>query len=329
MSYRDDLKAFKAQQIKRKKTVVLAIKITVVALAVAFLVTASLLILDLVRGNNPSVSDYDASSAKDTKAPVIVIADGTDAIYVSVEDKSVSWKSKVKVTDNSGSFDLKVDNSKVNIDVPGVYTITYIATDSSGNTAKLEVKVVVSKSNYLPEDLMGMIEKKAASLGITKNMTKKQQVCAIYEYVNAFTYDKSGSNIENIDRNNWETDWVEEAIRTLEEEKGDCYSYYSLSKAFFEYFGIENVGIQRDNSDIPSKEGTHFWSVVNIGTTTDEWYYYDSTRLAGKFTVDGTNNACLITLKKIRSYEPNSNLGYDFYTFDPNDYPTVSTKELS
>ena len=60
MSYRDDLKAFRAEQIKRKKTMIFIVKITVIALAVAFLVTAVLLVADLVKGDDASLSDYDA-----------------------------------------------------------------------------------------------------------------------------------------------------------------------------------------------------------------------------------------------------------------------------
>lgn len=330
MSYRDDLKAFRAEQIKRKKTMILIVKITVIALAVAFLVTAVLLVADLVTGDRTPLSDYDASSAKDTKAPVIALKSG-DAIYMYVGE-NVALKGAVSVTDNSGSYTLTVDNKNLNKDKVGVYEVTYTATDASGNSSKLTVRVVVTSAEYSHGTLMTLIEKKAASLGITKSMSKKEQVSAVYSYVNDtnnIAYDKAGSNIPDIDRDNWETDWVEEAIRTLSKGSGDCYSYYSVSKAFFEYLGIENVGIQRDNSNIPSREGTHFWFVVNIGTNADEWYYYDATRLAGKFTLDNTNNACLITLKKIRSYKPNSALDYDFYTFDPSKYPTVSTKELS
>ncbi len=329
MSYRDDLNAYKKDMEKRRKSVFLAVKITVIALTVAILVTTIFVILDFVGNdggaNSGNVGGDGGGAGRDTKPPVITIAGGKEAIFVYVGE-NVSWKAAVTVTDNSGNYQLKIDNSGVDLDAIGIYTVIYTATDASGNTAKFEAKVVVNKQEYSYDTLMSYIKTKSETLGITSSMSKREIVEKIYGFANGIAYNKVGSNIPNIDRKNWETDWVEEATRTFSEEKGDCYSYYSVSKAFFEYWNIENVGIQRDNSNIPSKEGTHFWFVVNIGTDSNkQWYYYDATRLNGSFS-DGTKNACLITLAKIQSYTPSSNLGYDFYEFDPTKYPTASTK---
>ena len=326
MSYRDELRAFKKDREKRKKSVFLAVKITVVALAVAIVATTVFFIIDIIdKPREATDVGGGDGEGRDSKAPVITLANGTDAIYLYVGE-NVSWKTAVKVTDNSGNYELKIDNSEVELDKVGIYSVTYTATDASGNKTTLTVKVVVNKQEYSYGTLMSYIKTKSESLGITDDMSKRQKVEKIYEFANSIAYNKAGSNIPDIDRDNWQTDWVEEAMRTLSEEKGDCYSYYSVSKAFFEYFGIKNEGIQRDNSNIPSKEGTHFWFVVNIGEgNTDAWYYYDATRLNGKFS-DGTNNACLITLKKLQSYTPSSSLGYDFYEFDHTKYPTALTK---
>ncbi len=333
MSYRDDLNMLRKAQNKRKKIISLIIKITVVALAAAFLVTAVLLMIDLASGNSGASGEGSGGgSGKDREKPVITLKKG-DAIYMYVGE-NVALKSAVNVTDNSGSYTLQVDNSALDMDKEGKYSIVYIATDGSGNETRLTVDVVVTKKEFSYGTLMGLIENKAEQQGITKSMSKTEQVKLIYKFVNNesnIDYNHSVSNTPDTDavRENWETYWVEEAIRTLGKGSGDCYSYYSVSKAFFEYFGIENVGIQRDNTNIPKREGTHFWSMVNVGTTTDEWYYYDATILAGRFETDGTRNGCLMTLEKIQSYEPNSDLGYDFYEFDPSKYPTASKKNIS
>ena len=121
------------------------------------------------------------------------------------------------------------------------------------------------------------------------------------------------------------SDWTEEAVRTLESEEGDCYSYYSLSKAFFEYFGIENVGIRRsENYEDAEEDGTHFWCVVNVE---EGWYYYDATRLAGTFD-DGSRNACLITEAKLKSYRGSHGEDYFYKMIKPVGFPQISTKEL-
>lgn len=335
MSYRDDLKEFREGRRRHRRMLSLIIKTTVVALAVVFLAATVMVIVDTVGGNSdiPSGVSSSSSDGKDTKAPVIALANGLDAIYAYVGE-NVSYKTAVKVTDNSGTYTLDIDRDDVNLDKEGKYTVIYTAKDGAGNSATLEVTIVVSQKKYTYDELMSAIARKAATLGITSDMSKREQVEAVYDYVNSKVEYGAESNIPNIDRDDWEIDWVMEAAMTMESKpkvdtydmRGDCYSYYSLSKAFFEYLDIEHVGIQRDNSDIPSKEGTHFWLMVNIGDKTAQWYYFDATRLNGKFTSDGTKSGCLMTLGKIQSYEPSKNLGYNFYEFDPSDYPTAATK---
>ncbi len=335
MSYKNDLSFFASEQAKRRKNIILSIKITVIILAVSFIMTALFLVLDLVKDSSRGGGNDGGGSGggADRQPPVIRLKEG-DAIYMDY-GSNIALKSQVVVTDDSGTFTIDVDQMNLNKDVPGRYTVRYIATDGSGNKSYLDVMVVVTKQEYSYATLMSLIKNKADDIGISDNMTKRQKIEAFYEYVNinrGIEYDlyTDSSNIPDIDRRNWETDWIEEATLTLQNGKGDCYSYYSVSKAFFEYFGIEHVGIQRDNTNIKGK-GTHFWLVVNIGEqgTNGQWYYFDATRLRYNFS-DGTGNACLITLKKLQSYyQVNGDVqGYDFYAFDPAKYPTASTLEL-
>ncbi len=328
MSYKNDLSFFASEQAKRRKNIILAIKITVVILAVSFIMTALFLVLDLVKDSSRGggADGGGSGGGADRQPPVIRLKDG-DAIYMDY-GSNIALKSQVTVTDDSGTFTIDVDQMNLNKDVPGRYTVRYIATDGSGNKSYLDVMVVVTKQEYSYATLMSLVKNKATELGITDSMTNVEKIRKFHAYVNKLTY-TGESNIPDIDRRNWTSDWVEEATRTLEDYSGDCYSYYSLSKAFFEYFGIQHVGIERDNSSIPKSEGTHFWLMVNLGTAeTGKWYYFDATRLAGKFS-DGTNNACLVTLEKLWSYKPNAELTYNFYQFDPTKYPTASKVTLN
>lgn len=336
MSYKQDLRAFYEDNAKRKKTVFFAIKITVAVLAACLLLTTVMFIVDLASdGPSDAGNDGDVGGSKDRTAPVIKVNDGADAIYVLVGE-TVSWRKAVSVSDNSGTGKITaVDNSGVDLDKAGTYYVTYTASDSAGNTSTLTVKVVVTKAQYSYATLVSLVEKKADTLGITKSMTKTEQILAVYKYVNS--PDKSAStanikfvdesNIPAIDRANWQNDWIEEAIRTLNSGEGDCYSYYSVSKAFFEYLGIENKGIRRNDSQ-SEMSGTHFWSMVNIGTSDKPmWYFYDGTRLAGAFP-DGTNNGCLRTLAELQAYVP-SNGQSGFYAFDGTGYPKTATDKIS
>ncbi|MBQ8345720.1 MAG: hypothetical protein IJY42_05605, partial [Clostridia bacterium] len=177
------------------------------------------------------------------------------------------------------------------------------------------------------ESLEKLLESKVIpDLGVTDGMSVKQKVRKIYEYVNtpSITGSKYNnpeirigfddeSNIPNINRANWETDWMEEAYLTLSQSDmwGDCYSYYSVSKALFRYYGIDHIGIRRN--DAASQEpGTHFWLIVNIGSQEDEkWYFYDATRLAGTFSATGDNECCLLTEAQLATYSND-----DFYVYE-------------
>ena len=332
LSYRDDLRAFREERARHRRLVSFVIKITVSVLAAAFLLTTVLFCIDIAGDGSSPDNNGDNVGGRDRTPPVIRLREG-DAIYMYVGENAL-LKGAVTVTDESG-YTLDVLQDGLNKDKPGTYTITYVAKDTAGNTSTLDVKVIVTKQEYAYSALMSLVERKAAELGITSGMSKQEQVFAVYKYVNS--PDKSAaaanivfvdeSNIPSVDRNNWETDWVEEAARTLQSGEGDCYSYYSVSKAFFEYLGIENRGIRRNDSQ-SEMSGTHFWSMVNIGTTENpRWYYYDGTRLAGKFP-DETNNGCLRTYEELMGYVPNNGQS-GFYVFDPSAFPKTETVKIA
>ncbi len=335
MSYRSDLETYADEMSKRKKTVMLAVKIVAVLLAVAFVATGALVIVDIATDNFSSPSDND---------------DGSNTSYISAtqgkkvkvkQGSTVSYYSLVTVDEKYAGCQLEVDSSNVDLNKPGSYVVTYKLLDEDQKTiSTYKLTIIVEEIDEDLEELMALVKTKAESIGLgeeaVKSMTKEQIVRKIYDYVKDPSAGASDanirftdeSNIPNIDRDNWENDWVKEATLALRSTRmeGDCYTYYSVSKAFFEYFDIENVGIRRGSG--AESDGTHFWNMVNIGTKEKpKWYYYDATRLAGKFA-DGTKNSCLITLEKLESYV-SSDGKTGFYHFEPSDYPTAETTPLN
>lgn len=314
MSYKSDKEKMNKEADAHRNLVWKVIKITFIVFA------AALLVFCIIWG---ACAIFGLGEPKDTEAPIISGRDGSR--YIGYVGESPLYKQMVKVVDDTDPMPtLEINNKNVDINKEGEYKVYYRATDGAGNVSEVYVLTYVVKSKQYSKDaLMSLIAELAEDLDITKSMTKTEQVRAIYKYVNSkstieFTNE---SNIPNIDRDNWQTDWIEEAILAIDSEEGDCYSYYSLSKGFFEYFDIDNVGIQRSASS--EEEGTHFWSVVKVE---EGWYYYDATRLAGKFS-DGTQNACLITQKKLDSYVTSSG-GDEFYKMDKPSGVSISTKEL-
>ena len=303
MSYNNEKKQMTEEMLTHRKRVMLVIKITFVVFAIALFAFAAVLCVSLFKGGLFTLG-------KDTEPPKITAREGTTVVgYLG---DSPTYKKYVIVSDDKDEEPkLAIDHEKVDVDKEGSYTVKYRAMDAAGNMSEVfKITYIVKSKEYSEEKLMESIAKKAKELGITSDMSNRKKVEKIFNYVhNLFRY-ADDSNIPDIDRSKWKEDWVEEAVRTIADETGDCYSYYSLSKAFFEYFDIENIGIMRDPAS--TLEGTHYWSIVNIGENgKDAWYYYDATRLAGSFG-DGSDDACLITQETLDSHKTSKG-ATDFY----------------
>ena len=144
-------------------------------------------------------------------------------------------------------------------------------------------------------------------------MTTEEQCRAIYNYVQ--------SNIKYVSESKGEG-YIEVAFNALDLKKGDCYSFFSLSKAFLDYLGIQNMEIQRTEG---MGKGTHFWNYVNIGTADNpKWYHFDTTELVYNYNVSG----CLLTTKQVEAYDAWRE-GVYFRHFDKTKYPTSATEIIT
>ena len=144
----------------------------------------------------------------------------------------------------------------------------------------------------------------------------------IFEYINDPSETVgSNANFVFIDNSNTDrSDFYEASDKMILMRQGYCYDFFALSKAFFEYFGIENKDIrQTAGAWEKHPESTHFWSMVNIGTASSpKWYYYDSTRNSHSYV-----KGCLFSEAQRAEYNNNSETN-GFYTFDSSAYPQVS-----
>lgn len=349
MSYKNDKEQMNNEMNLHKQRVLFVIKITFIVFAVALVALATIFVVSLFKGGL-------FAAEKDETAPIISAREGTTVIGYLGE--SPTYKKYVTVSDDKDDEPiLAIDHKDVDINTEGSYKVRYQAKDKSNNKSKVfTLTYVVKNKAYSKDKLMAMVAELAKEKGITKSMSTVEQIKAIYKIINIdykITFSEASdlgeSNIPNIDRNNWKTDWIEEGIRTLElynagEGVGDCYSFYAVSKAFFEYFGIKNIGIRRDtkiDDELDAngnRKGTHFWHIVDIGG--GKWYYYDATRLGSTFKIDGTKNACLITQEKLDSYVISKTGGTYFYTIAKNDkcldfssagvstYPKIATEAI-
>lgn len=114
----------------------------------------------------------------DTTAPVIEVGE----ISVNIGD-GIAWKKQATVTDNSdGKIEINVDSSAVNTSVAGTYTVTYTATDESGNSSSASATVVVGTKEVTEDMLYTEIDRVIAEI-IKPEMNTEDKVRAIYAYV--------------------------------------------------------------------------------------------------------------------------------------------------
>jgi hypothetical protein len=218
-----------------------------------------------------------------------------------------------------------VNTDAVKSDVVGRYKIIYTATDAAGNSSSVTTTLEVLERRITREELMEKIAALSARLGITKNLSDEEKCRRIYGYVNSPTSLPSAATIVFTDESNTDrSDWMREAYLTLERGSGDCYSYFAVSKAFFEYFGIENRDIER-SKDVTTQPGTHFWAMVKLENGSNKgWYYYDATRL---LVPHNTGSGCLFTEAQLDNYNTKVKIG--FLTYDHTGYPTASSKTIN
>ncbi len=249
----------------------------------------------------------------DTEKPTITGAQDLTT-YVG---EGLAYKNGVGVWDNcGGNVTLEVDSSLVDLHRAGEYPVFYRATDAAGNVTVQKVTAYVYEQRVTQEELYALLDPIIAQR-IPTNASKEEQVRAIYQYVYY--------NIDYVSTSN-KSDWVRAAYDGLRSGTGDCYTYFALSKAFFERLGIQNMDVKRTEGIVDER---HYWNYVNIGTAeAPQWYHYDATQLRGV-----QHSGCLLTDKQIESYHnqrvDENGVGHYFYAYDKSAYPASATQIIT
>ncbi len=190
--------------------------------------------------------------------PPVIEGQLDKTVYVG---QSVSYKNGVSVTDNvDDDISVEVDSSQVNLDVPGEYNVIYTATDSMGNMDLKEGVVTVIEQLYSEDEVYALADEVLSGI-ITEDMSDYDKAHAIYVWVQG--------NIgysESTDRD----DWLKGAYDGLKNRRGDCYTYFAVSKALLTRAGIKNEDIEI----IPTATRHHYWNVIDCG---EGWRHFDAT----------------------------------------------------
>lgn len=237
----------------------------------------------------------------DTQPPVI---EGAADILVYQGD-AVSYRKGITVTDDKDPAPtLNIDSSKVDLSSPGEYTLTYSATDASGNTATVKVAVTVkeAKEGYAAlEEIYAQADALLAKI-ITEDMTVREQVEAIYAHMKTYGY-TSHSDKE---------DYLQGAYTMMTELTGDCFNYYALCKVMFDRLEIPNIDVRKVKKTATSSD--HYWSLVSVDGG-ETWYHFDTTPRKGT-----GDNFCLVTDAFLDAY---SDSHYGSHNRDKSLYPAT------
>ena len=259
-------------------------------------------------GNKSEIFTVTMTQISDNKPPVVEASE----IIVSAKGSAIEYKPYVTLTDNCvGELSFEVDESQLVLDKVGEYTVYIVGRDRVGNKSepvRVTVRVVDDfDKQSLDEMLDALIDK------ISPEGKSHEQICRdIYKTVRktlVYTGDSEKGDVERA------------AYYALTGGGGDCYSYYAVTKLLLDRCGIENLTVERIRG---AGEGTHFWNLVNIGTSEEaRWYHLDTTLLdSGRYEHSG----CLLTEKQINAF---SAARRDFYRYDKNGYPSVAEEIIT
>ena len=241
---------------------------------------------------------------EDTQAPVLY---GLRNLNVR-SGGTVSYRAGVAVDDNTDAAPtLTVDSSAVNLVEPGDYPVTYTATDAAGNTVSKEITITVWERSYytVDESEIWAEADRIISQIITEGMTVEEQVRAIYRWMRlSYTYNGYADG----------SDWKQNAYELIVTGRGDCFSYFALSKLLFERLGIPNIDIQRLQTW--EHTGDHYWSMVSLDGG-ETWYHYDSTPF------ETFQDTCLVTDADLDEFSRDN---WNCYNRDRSAYPSTPTQ---
>ena len=206
----------------------------------------------------------------DTQAPVIA---GTKNLEVYVEG-TVSYKSGVTVTDNVDAKPaLDIDNSQVDLTKPGVYDVTYTATDASGNATSVTIQLTVKEKpeNFVDPEVIYAKADAILEKFIRDDMTDREKAEAVYVWTRRSVHLTYGSAPKGFDHEN--ADWLQTAYQLLNKDvvKGDCFFFFAVQKLLLQRLNIPTIDCEK----IYDGDSHHYWLLVSVDGGKN-YYHFDN-----------------------------------------------------
>ncbi len=219
---------------------------------------------------------------------------------------SVAYKKDVTITDENGEdIKLEIDNSDVDMNTPGEYTVIYSATDAAGNTATTEMKLIVSEKQVLDEEYVRPMVEKVVNQVINDNMSDWDKAHELFQWVRR--------NLEYGAAGDRSSIWAG-AYEGIHDHSGDCYAYYGTYAAMLEVAGIDYLEVRRVGG-----ETNHWWLLVNLG---NGWYHCDPSPKNNDYPY----KCFMQTDAQVAAYTKRNHTRSNYYVFDESLYPERATK---
>lgn len=215
-------------------------------------------------GGNETVLTASLTMIFDVTPPVI---EGVKD-FVIYEGDTIAYRSGITVTDDRDENPaLTVDSSSVDLTTPGEYTVTYTATDYTGNsaTATAAVSVREKQPGFADIDVIYEAADKLLSQIIKEDMNTEEQVRTVAMWVR-YNCIFTGSSVKD--------DWLQGAYRMLNTREGDCFNYFALTKLLLERLEIPNIDVVKVKNH--EWDSNHYWSLVSLDGG-ETYYHVDTT----------------------------------------------------
>lgn len=207
------------------------------------------------------ITATDLSGNKTTEETVFVVSERHDVLppvfkglkkMTVVRGSTPDYKKGVSATDDvDGKVEFKVDDSKVDINKIGKYTVTYTAVDFVGNkmTKTRTVEVIHNE-----QDTKDLVAEWSESIGDFDNRTEEALACR--KLVMTVKYNHEWGGDDPI--------WY-----GFTERRGNCYVHALCLKAVLDLRGFETILIHVRDEYEP-----HYWVLVKLDGV---WKHIDAT----------------------------------------------------
>ena len=207
----------------------------------------------------------------------------------------IAYLKEVYAEDNAdGRTEITVD-SKVDTQNPGAYEVVFTTEDKAGNRASASCTYTLVAATVSEEDVRSLAQGVLKEI-IKDDMVRAEQLKAVFDYVRDHVHYVGDSD---------KTDWRKEAVRGFRTGRGDCFTFYSVTRALLDELGIEYMSVTRLGGAT-----RHYWTIVNLGTG---WYHFDT-------TISSTHRSkCFMWTNEQCQIKPY------FWRFDRSKYPEIAT----